>query len=221
MSSHNYENILGHCVDSLKTCKELTDKYLKNDREIRSILEELTLEYIVENFEKEKADRALQKIKNDLDAVENVELDFDALHKKYMDEDVSELVNTETDIWKEMFSGGEIQEIHQKEERLSEANFDRLDDSLLCSNVFKPPIDPISKVVIKEPYKNTACGHYFDYATILNYIKERKGRAKCPYMGCANLNFRSEHLRLDKKMKEQISVYLQEHNDTAEYSEDD
>ncbi|XP_044758767.1 E3 SUMO-protein ligase NSE2-like [Coccinella septempunctata] len=221
MSSHSYENILGHCVDSLRSCKELSDKYLEDDTHLRSIIQKVTMEYVEENFDKEKADRALLKLKNDLNEHENADVDIEALYKKYVEEDETELIHNETDIWKEIFSGTDIQEVLPKNERLSDANFDRVDDSLLCSNVFKPPIDPISKVVIKEPYKNLACGHYFDYGTILNYIKERRGRAKCPYVGCTNSNFRAEHLKLDERMKQQVELYLQNNNDAEDSSDNE
>lgn len=216
MSSHDYENILGHCIDSLKSCKDLSDKYLKNDTEIFSLIKDLAKEYSEANFSKEKSDRAILRIEKDLNRIDNIDLDIEALHKKYIDEDETELILTESAVWKDVFSGSDIQEILQENETLSDANFERVDDSLLCSNVFQPPIDPISKVLIKEPYKNAVCGHYFDYDTIMNYVKEKKGKTKCPYMGCANVAFRASHLKLDERMKKQVLLYLQQHNESTE-----
>ncbi|KAK9883185.1 hypothetical protein WA026_001379 [Henosepilachna vigintioctopunctata] len=221
MSIHNYENLLGRCLDSLKSCKQLAYEYLKDDETISSSIREVTKEYCQANFEMQKADGALTKLRTDLGTNTNQDIDIDDLFKQYLLEDNNELICTDSEVWNEIFSGEDIAEVKQKVKKLSDNAYDRVDDSLLCSNVFEPPIDPITKTKIKDPYKNRLCGHIFEYEFILNYIKEKKNKAKCPYVGCTNANFKASDLKPDYKLKQQLSQYMESHPNMDDSSEDE
>ncbi|KAL3273118.1 hypothetical protein HHI36_014572 [Cryptolaemus montrouzieri] len=220
MSSENYENILGRCIDSLKSCKELSFKYLKSDEKILGTIQELTKEYSEANFEVEKADRALSKLRAHLESSTGDDPNIDDLYNQFLKENETELDYTDSDIWKEVFSGEDITEVKPKSKKLSISEYDKVDDSLLCSNVFKPPVDPISKTIIKDPYKNRICGHSFEYEFILSYIKEKKNKAKCPYVGCTNHTFRASDLRPDDNLKTKVIEYFESHQNEESSEED-
>lgn len=67
-------------------------------------------------------------------------------------------------------------------------------------------IDPISKMRIKDPVKNIACGHTYDHESIMTLLKINKN-TRCPMVGCKSKEYiKITNLRTDVIMK----AYLQE-----------
>ncbi|KAK9685517.1 Zinc-finger of the MIZ type in Nse subunit [Popillia japonica] len=77
-------------------------------------------------------------------------------------------------------------------------------NSIILTQVKQLPIDPITKTQLQNPWKNTICGHAYEYSVIINYIKSKKGKAKCPYVGCTNGNVRKIDLIEDTNLSLKI-----------------
>ncbi|XP_013100725.2 E3 SUMO-protein ligase NSE2 [Stomoxys calcitrans] len=64
-------------------------------------------------------------------------------------------------------------------------------------NVF----DPLTKQRMKNPVRNTQCGHHYEKSHILEAIQINK-RLRCPVAGCGNKNFvEQKHLKDDNLFK--------------------
>ena len=65
-------------------------------------------------------------------------------------------------------------------------------------------IDPITRLEMKDPVKNTLCGHTYEKSSILQIIKKNP-KTKCPMAGCPNKNHVTEnHLILDSDVLQEI-----------------
>ena len=53
-------------------------------------------------------------------------------------------------------------------------------------------IDPITRLEMKDPVKNTLCGHTYEKSSILQIIKKNP-KTKCPMAGCPNKNHVTEN----------------------------
>ncbi|KAJ8950597.1 hypothetical protein NQ314_007822 [Rhamnusium bicolor] len=204
-----HEQILDNCVASLKTWKQLIVDYLDGedrDAELNK-LEQVTKDYchITNNFQ--KSVKVLQKVEEQLNDDEGSPKDVDQLYK-----DNLENVPTPSgedymanEFWQNIFSGrSDVMEVKQKENKLDESQFEELGDSLLCSNVFTPPIDPISK----------------KYSMIVDYIKQQKRKAKCPYIGCKSNHLAVTDLVIDAQLQSQITQYIDSQHDAETEDED-
>jgi SUMO ligase MMS21 Smc5/6 complex component len=79
--------------------------------------------------------------------------------------------------------------------------------------------DPISKLPIRDPVKNTICGHIYEKNTILGSIKLNK-RVKCPYMGCSSKRpVTAENLQEDHQLKAKLNQLITQREE--EMDEDD
>lgn len=65
--------------------------------------------------------------------------------------------------------------------------YEKLDDSIMCSQKKNVPLDPLTKMAIKNICKNRKCGHLYDLETITLHVKRKKKVAHCPYVGCTNI----------------------------------
>lgn len=226
-TTEEYQSSINLCLESLKSIKHLATKYLPENEILVNDIANITNSYCLTNFEIEKIQRVTRKVQNDLNNEENNFSEstgdllqrIDLLYKKHYGEEVTETEIKDSFVWKEIFSDSDVQEIIKKNKKISNEHFEKIDDSLLCSNDFKLPVDPITKTVIRMPYINKFCGHIFNKESILQYIQERKTKAKCPYMGCTNSVFRESDLKFNEKLKAKIDEYLMHHQ--SDESEDD
>ncbi|XP_060084975.1 E3 SUMO-protein ligase NSE2-like [Ylistrum balloti] len=64
---------------------------------------------------------------------------------------------------------------------------------------------PYTGMEMKNPVKNKACGHKYDKEGILQYIKNKGKRAKCPINGCVNVKtLDASCLEEDRELKRYI-----------------
>nr|XP_973080.2 PREDICTED: E3 SUMO-protein ligase NSE2 [Tribolium castaneum] len=214
------DNLLEDCVNSLKTCKELIETHLDGPERAGELsqLEAIVKDYCLLSFNASKSSEACREV---LDYFNNESTDHDV--------DIDELYNTklaskkqafsgnypEEEIWKEVFMGvrdREIEEVEQGTSQDDATEYEEMGDSIFCSNVFTPPVDPISKMVIQNPYKSKKCGHIYDYKFILQYIKSRKSKAQCPYIGCNNGSISVDQLVKDQETQSKIENYQRNTN---------
>lgn len=222
MLTENYEELVDNCVDQLKTWKKLIGKYLDDDEKAKEVekLKKTATGFceIDEQFNRhqkvfDKIDIYLEHNDEDPSTVD-VDKIFDEMLKN---EPVSSTSNlSHNRIWQTLFHNDEDIMIVEKKEKkqLRDNQFEEVDDSLLCSNVFTPPVDPISKVVIRNPFRNKKCKHVYEHLTIIDYIKQLGRKAKCPYIGCKNINLRTTDLVEDNELQSNITQYLDTQQDS-------
>lgn len=79
-------------------------------------------------------------------------------------------------------------------------------------NVF----DPLTKQRMKNPVRNTLCGHHYEKSCILEAI-QINGRLKCPVAGCGNKQFvTSQHLKDDPMFKVRLQQMAEQEDDDDE-----
>ncbi|CAH1178994.1 unnamed protein product [Phaedon cochleariae] len=222
------EENLDKCIRSLDIWKQLINENCDDEQEKRMEMEKLTncvKSYCDIDKQIKSTENALRKLDekmNDPDSKGSE--DIDHLFQEYLQDDPTASTNNykESPLWKKVIGGhSDVVEVRQKKSKIDDTQFEELGDSLLCSNVFAPPIDPISKTVIQHPYKNKRCKHVYEYGTISNYIKQMKNKAKCPYIGCNNNNLRLTDLVEDGNLQVQISQYLETQQEEDDDSEDE
>lgn len=215
MLAENEEVLMEKCVDKIKSCRKLITKYLDEDEKIVEMEKLKTLVHdfceIDEKFKRNE--KAFEKLDNHLDGIEDpTNIDVDKLFLEILNsEPKSSSINTSHNkIWQTVFDNeGDIMIVEKKKiKQLRDNQFEEVDDSLLCSNVFTPPVDPISKAVIRNPYRNKKCKHVYEYSTITDYIQQLKYKAKCPYIGCSNNQLRGKDLVEDNQLQSHITQYL-------------
>ncbi|XP_059158939.1 E3 SUMO-protein ligase NSE2-like [Physella acuta] len=66
---------------------------------------------------------------------------------------------------------------------------------------------PYTGQTMVNPVRNTICKHVYDREGIMDYIKQRKAKAKCPAVGCGNsIPIQPENLEEHTNMKKYISL---------------
>ena len=74
----------------------------------------------------------------------------------------------------------------------------------IIATQFINTIDPITRLEMKDPVKNTLCGHTYEKNSIQQIIKKNP-KTKCPIAGCPNKNHVSQnHLILDSDVLQEI-----------------
>lgn len=74
---------------------------------------------------------------------------------------------------------------------------------------FTPPVDPITKAPIRNPVRNTKCGHIYENESIRTLIANKNTR--CPYIGCPALQYiQVNHLAVEENLKRKIDAYFLE-----------
>jgi len=74
------------------------------------------------------------------------------------------------------------------------------DEDLVYAEEETQYIDPWSKKRIDTPVRNKSCSHLYDKSTAMKMISRSKGKVKCPVVGCANNNLKSQDLEVDQKI---------------------
>ncbi|XP_018562173.1 E3 SUMO-protein ligase NSE2-like [Anoplophora glabripennis] len=209
-----HEQILDRCVESLKTWKDLIAEYIDEDDSVAEInkLKETTESYCDISRKFKSSLRAIEKTEEQLgneseECTRNVKELFEENLKQ--EEETTEEY-TDSDIWQNVFKGmSDVMEVKSKRKKLNDSEFEELGDSLFCSNVFTPPIDPISKVIIRDPVRSRKCKHVYERAMITDYIKQQKRKAKCPYVGCSSKQLLMSDITEDSELQSQITQYME------------
>ncbi|KAG5861545.1 hypothetical protein JTB14_003573 [Gonioctena quinquepunctata] len=210
------DDILDRCVKSIDTWQQLIIENFEDDQEQKQEIDKLknaVKKYCKVDQIINKTDDALRKLDDKLNAPESTgSEDVNQLFEEYLNsEPASSVENFENSrIWKNIFRRmSDVMEVKQKKRKIDNTQYEELGDSMMCSNVFAPPIDPISKVVVRNPYKNKRCKHVYEYSTIVVYIKQLKSKAKCPYIGCNTNQLRMTDLVKDDNLQSEITQYLE------------
>ncbi len=75
------------------------------------------------------------------------------------------------------------------------------DGDIVATKVLTSLVDPLTKRQIRNPVRNSRCGHVYDRDTMLSVI-ERNSCTRCPYAGCPNGDYVTEdHLVSDAKTR--------------------
>ncbi|KAJ8915127.1 hypothetical protein NQ315_000379 [Exocentrus adspersus] len=219
------EQYLERCIESLKSWKDLIAEHLDDDDSTPELLKlkETTKGYCDLDHDYKKSLRALEQVEELLDKTEGRSGDeVEQLYKEKLKEDSTTVEYTDSDIWQNVFEGiTDVMEVKQKKKKLRDNQFDELEDSMFCSNVFTPPVDPISKAVIREPVRSKKCKHVYERSMIIDYIKQQKRKAKCPYIGCSNRLLQVTDLVDDSNLQSQITQYLEAQDSEDEDTEED
>ncbi|KAJ8942044.1 hypothetical protein NQ318_002799 [Aromia moschata] len=221
-----HEQILDNCVESLKSWKELIAEYLDGEEKTAELekLQQVAKDYCDLDSMFQRSMKVIQKVEEQLNEDETPSKDVQKLYEGNLKKDLEapEENYKDSDVWQRIFRGvSDVMEVTQKERVIDESEFEDLGDSMLCSNVFAPPIDPISKTVIRNPYKNKRCKHIYEYATIVSYIRQLKRKAKCPYIGCKNNRLLMDDLVKDDQLRVQITQYIESQCDEESQGEED
>ncbi|XP_050309026.1 E3 SUMO-protein ligase NSE2-like [Anthonomus grandis grandis] len=218
MSLHDrYTILLDKCVSSLTTWKNLINETLEDgDLETETVrIKEMAKEYCIIDNNHKKSENAIKALEDHMsDPSQSYDID-DLYSQKFMEQPDKD--PTENEIWRQLFCDDlSIQEVKMINKNKTASQYEQVDDSLLCSTSFAPPVDPISKTIIRKPIRNKRCNHVYDKNSIYDYIRQSKNKAKCPYMGCRNNKLLVQHLVEDGSLEEQISQFLANHQSSDE-----
>lgn len=83
---------------------------------------------------------------------------------------------------------------------------DLMNSSVIVSQNFQIPVDPLSKMPIKNPMRNQICNHVYELQSIIPHIKQKRN-VTCPYIGCINVNLTMNQLVEDKELKTKINNF--------------
>ncbi|CAG9761977.1 unnamed protein product [Ceutorhynchus assimilis] len=216
MSQDRYASKFEKCTNILKTYQEILEKYPDdNGNEIKEF-EDMALDHCKSSISFEKSMNAIRSYGQDV-SENGPEKDHNVAKSKMQ----VKLAEAEAEakkenpknhhVWREIFSKTQdIEEVPSSSKRKNkkEAVYEQLDDSIMCSTSFTAPIDPISKLVIKQPVRNTKCNHVYDKKSIYDYITQSKKRARCPYVACENNALGPQDLIEDCELEDKISQYL-------------
>ncbi|XP_016983851.1 E3 SUMO-protein ligase NSE2-like [Drosophila rhopaloa] len=98
----------------------------------------------------------------------------------------------------------------------TQANSTNQDDDLIIEGVEETGgeiyslYDPWSKELMKNPVRNTKCGHIYDRDSVMLIIKDNIG-IRCPVLGCANKTYiQPVHLVEDAKVRQKVRQQMAE-----------
>ncbi|KAF7266578.1 hypothetical protein GWI33_020086 [Rhynchophorus ferrugineus] len=218
-STERYNRALEKCLRSITTWKNMINDYVDDSDKSAEVdkLQNSIKSYCLIDNDYKKTQEVIELISHNLKDIEKIE-DIDAiLQEKINEQSMDDFTSSE--IW-DRFNSNDVfvRSTKPKEQNLS-LNYEAVDDSILCSNTFTPPIDPITKTVIKKPVKNKICGHIYDHNSIYDYLRQSKNKAKCPYIGCKNNKLRGGDFNEDNILKQRIEQYI--YNKTNNSSDDE
>lgn len=215
-----YSALLDKCVGSLTTWQNFIHENLEGrDKEIeRAKLQEIVKEYCIIDINHDRSVKAITLLEEALtDASQTYNVDT-IYAEKLSEQETGD--PTDNEIWRQLFNNDlSIQEVKFKK-RKDRAQYEEVDDSLLCSSAFTAPTDPITKLIIRKPVRNKKCKHVYDHS-IYDYIRQSRNKAKCPYMGCKNNRLIPDDLQEDRQLEEQITQYLATQESQQSTDDDD
>ncbi|KAL1494084.1 hypothetical protein ABEB36_009737 [Hypothenemus hampei] len=212
-----YISLREKCVESLEKWNRFINKLELNSSTDVDKLKEITKEYCLIDNNHQRKLAALSQVKDVVSS--NPDENIDELFKQtLLEQDMIE--PNENEIWQNLFTNNQsIREV-LKDQPNSAKSFERVDDSLMCSNDFSIPIDPISKTPIQNVLRNKNCNHLYNQDSILGYISQAAERARCPYIGCQNRKLRRRDLVNDDALQRKIDEYLSRQQSNNSSDED-
>ncbi|KAL0486278.1 E3 SUMO-protein ligase [Acrasis kona] len=116
-----------------------------------------------------------------------------------------------------------IYDIHKAEDFFTKVD----DDEIEVSQAERDIHDPCSKEVIEHPVRNRKCGHVYDKATIIHYIKSSR-KNMCPVAGCRSTVAENDlerdlemEIYIKRKLKNQSATQTTEIDDAIDLSDED
>ena len=158
--------------------------------------------YVMDSQEQEVNNNVLRTLKNKLAGMEmtewpdDIEEEFNRMKRENTNNNVQK--NVQDHPWIK-----ELGKILNDEE--DEPQTEDIDDDLTMTQTEINTVCPISKVEMKKPVRNSACGHVYDKASIEHILRQRPGSI-CPVVGCPNkMSVQKDQLKEDKATKRAIA----------------
>ena len=158
--------------------------------------------YVTDSQEQEVNNNVLRTLKNRLakmdvtDWPDDIEEEFNRMRSETSNNNVQK--NIQDHPWIK-----ELGSILNDEE--DEPQTEDIDDDLAMTQTEISTVCPISKVEMKKPVRNSACGHVYDKASIEHILRQRPGSI-CPVVGCPNkMSVQKDQLKEDKATKRAIA----------------
>ena len=158
--------------------------------------------YVTDSQEQEVNNNVLRTLKNRLakmdvtDWPDDIEEEFNRMRSETSNNNVQK--NIQDHPWIK-----ELGSILNDEE--DEPQTEDIDDDLAMTQTEINTVCPISKVEMKKPVRNSACGHVYDKASIEHILRQRPGSI-CPVVGCPNkMSVQKDQLKEDKATKRAIA----------------
>lgn len=74
-------------------------------------------------------------------------------------------------------------------------------DDVMISEATAIVNDPITRLPMRDPVRNTLCGHSYERNSILELIEKNPHEQRCPYVGCSNHSVTPAQLESDRRLK--------------------
>lgn len=210
MTEERQVELFNSCIDVLESCLDSVDKYSADEEKTTQnqyIKNVLTKQYCLIDLKFDKAMDAIKKTEEHLSG-DNVDPQTDVaqIYKGFLENCADDDYLTHP-IWYRISKAepNSVQEITECNAALANEEYEVLDDSLMCSQATGLPLDPITKMAIKNPCRNKKCGHIYDNDNIITYINRKKA-VSCPYVGCGNNRMRASDIVVIDSLKVQKQV---------------
>ena len=196
----NYE---GGAKLTLAVCRRVMEELEGPEQgEATDTLRNIIEGYVTDSQEQEANNNVLRTLKNRLAKMEitdwpdDIEEEFNRMRSETSNNNVQK--NVQDHPWIK-----ELGSILNNEE--DEPQTEDIDDDLAMTQTEINTVCPISKVEMKKPVRNSACGHVYDKASIEHILRQRPGSI-CPVVGCPNkMSVQRDQLKEDKATKRAIA----------------
>lgn len=199
-----WDEYIQNAAKSLGICAKICVSTLKKDSdELLPKFESLIRDYCQIDLNHKATLESLEEMHNYYDDKDN---DLKIPVKKYFEDVYKEKKNHSEPIDRHRF----VKEFN-KECNVNEADVSRkeivLDEDVVSDNSFVPPTDPITKATIRNPVRNSRCGHVYEKESILQVISNKKMR--CPYIGCPTRDYLNKRYLEDyDELRRKIDNYF-------------
>ena len=196
----NYE---GGAKLTLGVCRRVMEELEGAEQgEATDTLRNIVEGYVTDSQEQKANNNVLRTLKNKLAKMEitdwpdDIEEEFYRMRSETSNNNVQK--NVQDHPWIK-----ELGSILNNEE--DEPQTEDIDDDLAMTQTEINTVCPISKVEMKKPVSNSACGHVYDKASIEHILRQRPGSI-CPVVGCPNkMSVQRDQLKEDKATKRAIA----------------
>ncbi|XP_023937832.2 E3 SUMO-protein ligase NSE2 [Bicyclus anynana] len=192
------EELRKQCLASLYLCTDNALKYLDEERDSElELLKNCVREYCAMEAKQGFEAEALVRAKRDIDAS-----NLDSLDEKFNAHFNSLLAQRPPNI----DNHPAVREFDKRVRNGLKKPAQNLDESdIAITETQETYVDAITKMLIKDPVRNTMCGHVYERSAILAHIKSRT-RVRCPVMGCVNREpMQISHLVEDEEIRLRIA----------------
>lgn len=207
MLENEFLDLKKECITNLYLCAENVAKYVDGDDHKQFELERLhssLQQYCTLNIQEDVASEAMEKTKAETND-SNIDT-FEARYKIHLEE----LARARPQNNNHQF----VSEFNRRYQKALPSVTNAAQDSMTQdadvvineSESQQQYIDPYRMQPIKDPVRNTLCGHYYEKVVIMDLIQGNK-RTKCAVAGCGNRNYiTSAHLIPDDELRFRLSI---------------